>query len=125
MPLTFGSQAIDYVAAIRCRGRIAHGPEIAALEEDLDRHTRVDGDHRVRRIVLQLEETDFPGSSGPGSLVRLYGVLPAYSSEAQAIDAFFGAALVSVRSCSTALRRSALIAGSFPFTYFVGSPCSA
>ncbi len=77
--------------------------------------------YRVKHVVLQLAETDFLDSSGLGCLVRLYGVLraaggglnlcqmpprvskiiemtnlggvfPAYASEAQAIEAFDGAA---------------------------------
>lgn len=77
--------------------------------------------YRAKHVVLQLAETDFLDSSGLGCLVRLYGVLraaggglnlcqmqprvtriiemtnlgsvfPAYASEAQAIEAFAGAA---------------------------------
>lgn len=117
MPLTFESQVIDKVAVIRCTGRIALGPEVQALEQEVDRHTRPDGAHRVKRVVLQLAETDFLDSSGLGTLVRLYGVLraaggglklcqvsprvmkviemtnlaavfPRYTSEAQAVEAF-------------------------------------
>lgn len=119
MPLTFESQIVDKVAVIRCKGRIALGPEVQALEQEVDRQTKIAGSstYRVKRVVLQLSETDFLDSSGLGTLVRLYGVLqaaggglklcqmspkvlkviemtnlggvfPAYTSEGQAMDAF-------------------------------------
>lgn len=117
MPLTFESQVVDKVAVIRCAGRISLGPEVQALEQEVDRHTRPDGAHHVNRVVLQLEQTDFLDSSGLGTLLRLYGVLraaggglklcqmsprvlkviemtnlaaifPAYASEGQAVAAF-------------------------------------
>lgn len=122
MPLTFESQAVDTVAVIRCKGRITLGPEVQALEEEVDRQTKVAGTttYRVKRVVLQLAETEFLDSSGLGALVRLYGVLqaaggglklcamspkvlkviemtnlgsvfPAYPSEEQAIEAFSAA----------------------------------
>ncbi|HTA44106.1 MAG TPA: STAS domain-containing protein [Bryobacteraceae bacterium] len=122
MPLTFESQVIDKVVVIRCKGRIALGPEVSELEAEVDRHTRIDGSStfRIKLVVLQLEETDFVDSSGLGTLVRLFGILraaggglkicqlsprvlkvlqmtnllavfPAYTSEAQAIEAFSSA----------------------------------
>lgn len=122
MPLTFESKVVDEVVVIGCKGRIALGPEVSALEAEVDRHTRIDGSSafRIKRVVLKLAETDFLDSSGLGTLVRLFGilraaggglkvcepsprvvkvlemtnllaVLPAYTSEAQAIAAFSGA----------------------------------
>ena len=120
MPLSFESQVIDNkVAVIRCKGRITLGPEVDALESEVEKQTKVDGANllRVKRVVLQLAETDFIDSSGLGSLVRLFGVFrsaggglklcqmsdrvlkviqttnltavfPPYPSEAQAIGAF-------------------------------------
>lgn len=122
MPLTFESRTIDNVAVIRCKGRIALGPEVQALEEEVDRQTKVAGTsaYKIRRVVLQLADTEFLDSSGLGALVRLYGVLqaaggglklcqmspkvlkviemtnlsgvfPAYTAEEQAIEAFSAA----------------------------------
>lgn len=79
MPLSFESQIIDKVAVIRCKGRITLGPEIEALEAEVDRQTRVDGTStfRAKRVILELAETDFIDSSGLGSLVRILGILRA------------------------------------------------
>ena len=120
MPLTFESRVADQVVVIRCKGRITLGPEVSALEVEIDRQTKIDGSFRIKHVVLQLAETDFLDSSGLGTLVRLFGILraaggglkvcqpsarvlkvlemtnllalfPAYTSEAQAIAAFSGA----------------------------------
>jgi len=117
MPLTFESHVTDEVAVIRCTGRITLGPEVQALEQEIDRHTEPDCADRVKRVVLQLAETEFLDSSGLGTLVRLYGILrsagggltlcqvsprvmkviemtnlagvfPPYASEAEAIESF-------------------------------------
>lgn len=119
MPLDFESQVVDKVAVIRCKGRITLGAEVDALEAEVDRHTRVDGTSAfgLKRVVLQLADTEFLDSCGLGALVRLFGVLraaggglklcqlsprvlkvidmthlrsvfPPYTSEAQAIEAF-------------------------------------
>ena len=77
MPLSFESQIVDNVAVIRCKGRITLGPEANALEEEVQRQTRIPGTdvYRVKRVVLQMSDTDFLDSCGLGSLVRIYGIL--------------------------------------------------
>lgn len=80
MPLTFQSRIIDErVAVIRCKGRIAFGPEAEALEAEVERQTKVAGTnfYQVKIVVLNLGETEYIDSSGLGTLIRLYGVLRA------------------------------------------------
>jgi anti-sigma B factor antagonist len=80
MPLTFQSRIIDErVAVIRCKGRIAFGPEAEALEAEVERQTKLAGTnfYQVKIVVLNLAETEYIDSSGLGTLLRLYGVLRA------------------------------------------------
>jgi anti-sigma B factor antagonist len=80
MPLTFQSRIIDErIAVIRCKGRIAFGPEAEALEAEVERQTKVAGTnfYQVKIVVLNLGETEYIDSSGLGTLLRLYGVLRA------------------------------------------------
>jgi anti-sigma B factor antagonist len=103
---------LEQVVVLRCQGRIVAGAEVNALQTQLDKHTVL-----RKRVVLNLAEVDYIDSSGVGALVRAYGVLrssggglklcqlspfvlqvlevthlnsvlPTYSTEAEAIDAF-------------------------------------
>lgn len=113
---------MDDAVVIRCKGRICFGPEVDALQAEVNRTTKVAGTDifQVKRVVLDLAETEFVDSAGLGALVRLHGVLraaggglklcrmspfvqqvievtsleslfPAYATEAQAIAAFSSA----------------------------------
>ena len=119
--LSFHSHKVGDVAVIRCQGRIVAGPEVDALQAEVDKQTRLPGMSMlaVKKVVLQLAETEFVDSSGLGALVRLFGVLRAaggdlklcelspfvlkvlqvtnllsvfltYATEAEAIEAFGG-----------------------------------
>jgi anti-anti-sigma factor len=70
MPLSLQSQKIDDVVVIRCQGRIVVGPEIAALQLELEKRTQL-----TKKVVLQLAEVTFIDSAGLGGLVRQFGVL--------------------------------------------------
>jgi anti-anti-sigma factor len=112
MQLVLQSEIMEYVVVIRCRGRIASGDEVAALQAETEKLT-----HLKKRVVLQLAEVSFIDSAGLGALVRLFGalraeggglklcslspfvlqvfrvtnllgVIPTYASEAEAIAAF-------------------------------------
>lgn len=119
--LTLQSQKTGDVVVIRCQGRITAGDEVDALQAELEKQTKIPGLKllMVKKIVLQLAETDFIDSSGLGALVRMLGVLRTaggdlklcqlspfvsrvlevthllsvfhtYASEQEAIDAFSG-----------------------------------
>ena len=79
MPLTFESKVIDEVAVIRCKGRLTFGPETAALEEEVERQTKMAGTslYAVKEVALNLAETEFIDSAGLGALVRLLRTLRA------------------------------------------------
>lgn len=79
MRLKFESKVIDEVAVIRCRGRLTFGPETAALEEEVERQTKLAGTsvYAVKQVALNLVETEFIDSAGLGALVRLLGTLRA------------------------------------------------
>jgi anti-sigma B factor antagonist len=57
---------------IRCQGRIVTGPEVQALQQEVEKHTL-----ETKRFVLHLAEVKFVDSGGLGSMVRLAGVLRA------------------------------------------------
>src|SRR5581483_4743878 len=79
MPLTFETQVIDDVAVIRCKGRLTFGPETAALEEEVERQTKLAGTsiYAIKNLALNLAETEFMDSAGLGALVRLLRTLRA------------------------------------------------
>jgi len=79
MKLTFESQVMDEVVVIRCKGRIAFGVEVDALQKEIDKHTKIEGTDIfcVKQVVLQLAETHYIDSSGLGALVRMLAVLRA------------------------------------------------
>ena len=79
MRLTLQSELKDNVAVIRCQGRIVAGEEVDALQAEFDKQTKIFGTSTllVKRVVLDLSETDFIDSSGLGTMVRLFGVLRA------------------------------------------------
>ena len=79
MPLTFETQAMDDVVVIRCKGRIAFGGEVDALQAEVNKHTKIEGADIfcVKHVVLQLTETHYIDSMGLGALVRILGVLRA------------------------------------------------
>src|SRR5262249_10845848 len=76
MRLTFENQAMDDVVVIRCKGRIAFGAEVDALQAEVNKHTKIEGTDIlcVKQVVLQLTETHYIDSSGLGALVRILGV---------------------------------------------------
>ncbi len=77
MPLTLDSQKFDKILVIRCKGRIAFGSEIEALEAEVHKGTQIGGVFVIKDVVLQLAETEYIDSSGLGTLIRLLGVLRA------------------------------------------------
>lgn len=120
MRLTFESQTRDDVVVIRCRGRIVAGAEIEALQQEVEKQTKLPGTNllTVKLVALDLAEVDYIDSSGLGTLVRILGrlravggnltlcnvsksvvtvlevtqvisILPAYSSESEAIEALY------------------------------------
>jgi stage II sporulation protein AA (anti-sigma F factor antagonist) len=72
MRLALQSQVIDDVVVIRCQGRIVAGPEVDALQNEVEKQTQF-----RKRVVLHLAEAAYIDSSGLGALVRLSGVLGA------------------------------------------------
>jgi anti-anti-sigma factor len=124
--LTLQTQLTDDVVVIRCQGRITYGAEVDALQVELEKQTEL-----RKKVVLQLAEADYIDSSGLGALARQLGmlraaggdlklcqlspfalqvlevtglltVLPTYSSEREAVEAFS----VSGRSPQEALGSS-------------------
>jgi len=83
MRLTLRSQLIKEVAVVRCQGRIVLGPEVDALEAEVEKHTRIPGTDilLVKGLVLHLAEADYIDSSGLGALVRLLSVMRAAGSD--------------------------------------------
>jgi anti-sigma B factor antagonist len=83
MRLTLQSRLYDDVVVIRCQGRIAAGPEADALQNEFNCQTRISGSGvlLVKKVILQLAETDFIDSSGLGALVQMSGVLKAAGGE--------------------------------------------
>lgn len=77
MPLTLDSQKFDKILVIRCKGRIAFGAEIEALEAEVYKRTRIGDVFVIKDVVLQLAETDYIDSSGLGTLIRILGILRA------------------------------------------------
>lgn len=79
MQLKFETQVIKNVAVIRCAGRISFGPEVEALQAEVDKHTKIAGTdiYSVNQVLVQLAETNYIDSSGLGALVRLLGKLRA------------------------------------------------
>jgi len=77
MPLTLETQVRDDVMVIRCKGRIAFGADVEALEAEVNRHAKIQGTdiYCIKQVVLQLAETHYIDSSGLGALVRMLGVL--------------------------------------------------
>ena len=72
MELSLQNQKIDDVVVIRCQGRIVLGPEINALQLELEKLTVL-----TQKVVLQLGGVSFIDSVGLGALVRQFGVLKA------------------------------------------------
>ena len=72
MELSLQNQKIDDVVVIRCQGRIVLGPEITALQLELEKLTVL-----TQKVVLQLGGVSFIDSVGLGALVRQFGVLQA------------------------------------------------
>ena len=66
MQLQVQSRPVGDVMVVQCSGRIVAGPEVQALQYQMERAMR---EHRD--IVLQLEQVQFVDSSGIGALVRL------------------------------------------------------
>jgi len=66
MQLQVQSRPVGDVMVVQCSGRIVAGPEVQALQYQMERVMR---EHRD--IVLQLEQVQFVDSSGIGALVRL------------------------------------------------------
>jgi anti-anti-sigma factor len=77
--LTFETQVLDDVVVIRCKGRIAFGAAVDALQAEVEKHTKIEGTdiYCIKQVVLQLAETHYVDSSGLGALVRMLGVLRA------------------------------------------------
>ena len=67
MRLSLQIQHTEYVAVIRCQGRIVSGAEIAALQSEID-----DASHAKKRIVLHLADVTFIDSAGLGTLVAAH-----------------------------------------------------
>jgi len=80
MPLSFETGVIDDVVLIRCKGRITCGPEVDALQTEVNQHTKIKGTsvYSVKQVVLDLAETLYIDSSGLGALVRMLRVLHAH-----------------------------------------------
>jgi anti-anti-sigma factor len=72
MQLSLQNQKLGDVVVIRCQGRIVVGPEIRALQLELEKLTQL-----TKKVVLQLGEVSFIDSVGLGALVRQFGVLRA------------------------------------------------
>jgi anti-sigma B factor antagonist len=72
MELSLQSQKIDDAVVIRCQGRIVVGAEIAALQQELEKHTVL-----TKKVILHLGEVTFIDSVGLGALVRQFGMLRA------------------------------------------------
>jgi len=66
MQLQVQSRPVGDVMVVQCNGRIVAGPEVQALQYQMERVMREHHD-----IVLQLEQVQFVDSSGIGALVRL------------------------------------------------------
>jgi anti-sigma B factor antagonist len=79
MRLTLTSQIVADVVVIRCQGRIVAGPEVEALQAEVEKQTRIPGTNIVssNSVVLQMGETDYIDSSGLGAIVRSLRVLQA------------------------------------------------
>src|SRR5271168_1009264 len=65
MALALNSRFVGNVFILQCKGRIAMGEEVKALQAALDR-----GAHEFIRIVLNMSEVDRLDSTGIGLLVR-------------------------------------------------------
>lgn len=72
MQLSLQSHHAGDVVVVRCRGRIVSGEEAAALQEEIEKQTRM-----TKSVVLQLAEVTYVDSGGLGALVRIFGVLRA------------------------------------------------
>lgn len=70
MRLTLESQLLEQIVVIRCHGRIVAGPEVNALQAELDKHTVL-----RKKVLLQMADVDYLDSSGLGALVRAHGSL--------------------------------------------------
>jgi len=66
MQLLVQSRPVGDVMVMQCKGRIVAGPEVQALQYQVERALREHHD-----IVLHLEQVQFIDSSGIGALVRL------------------------------------------------------
>jgi anti-anti-sigma factor len=113
MQLTLEHHDTGDVIVIRCRGRIVTGDEARLLQEEVEKRTAL-----TKNVLLQLADVSYIDSGGLGSLVRLLGVLRSargdlklcqpppfvvqvlratnlltvfhpYTSEAEAVEAFF------------------------------------
>jgi len=63
---------MENVVVIRCQGRIVAGAEGDALQAELDKQTEI-----RKKVIVHLAEVDYIDSSGLGALVRAFGVLRA------------------------------------------------
>lgn len=72
MELRLQNQKIGDIVVVRCQGRIVVGPEIASLQQELEKLTVL-----TKKVVLHLGEVSFIDSVGLGVLVRQFGVLRA------------------------------------------------
>lgn len=70
MPLNLTSHFAGDVVVIRCKGRIAAGDDVDALQQEFEKQIP-----KRTKVVLQLAETAYVDSSGLGALVRVLNVL--------------------------------------------------
>jgi anti-sigma B factor antagonist len=76
MPLTLQSEWFHDVVVVRCQGRIVLGPEITALQKEVEKQTEL-----TKKVVLQLADVSFIDSAGLGALVRQFGVLRSHRGD--------------------------------------------
>jgi len=72
MQLSLQNRRSGDIVVIRCQGRIVLGPEISALQLELEQLTKL-----TKKVVLELGEVSYIDSVGLGALVRQFGVLRA------------------------------------------------
>jgi anti-anti-sigma factor len=70
MQLAMQSQKLVNVVVIRCQGRIVHGDETRALQQEIEKYA-----YGTKKFVLQMAGVEYVDSGGLGALVRLAATL--------------------------------------------------
>ena len=76
MELSFQSQKIGNAFVIRCKGRLIVGPEVSALQSEIDKRSI-----ESKKIVLHLADVNYLDSGGLGALVRIAGSLRSFRGD--------------------------------------------